>query len=69
LRSAIREQQLKVLGLLVPVTVSIGVSTITKAQQGTVDDLYTAADQALYAAKHGGRDRVEYRSAALPLER
>lgn len=64
LRSAIREQQLKVLGLLVPVTASIGVSTITKAQRGTVDDLYTAADQALYTAKHGGRDRVESRAAA-----
>lgn len=64
LRSAIREQQLKVLGLLVPVTASIGVSAITKAQWVTVEGLYTAADQALYAAKHRGRDRVEFMAAA-----
>jgi diguanylate cyclase (GGDEF)-like protein len=69
LRSAIRAQHLKVQSLLVPVTVSIGVSAITKAQRGTVDELYTAADLALYAAKHGGRDRVEYRATMLPSER
>jgi diguanylate cyclase (GGDEF)-like protein len=68
LRCAIRTQQLKVQSLLVPVTVSIGVSAITKAQRSTVAELYTAADQALYAAKHGGRDRVEYRAVALPME-
>ena len=64
LRGAIREQQLKIQNLLVPVTASIGVSAITKAQWGTVEGLYTAADQALYVAKHGGRDRVEFMAAA-----
>jgi diguanylate cyclase (GGDEF)-like protein len=64
LRGAIREQQLKIQDLLVPVTASIGVSAITKAQWGTVEGLYTAADQALYLAKHGGRDRVEFMAVA-----
>lgn len=39
------------------VTVSIGVATLTPAIP-TLDVLYAQADQALYAAKAGGRNRV-----------
>lgn len=39
------------------VTVSIGVATLTPAITG-LDALYARADQALYAAKAGGRNRV-----------
>lgn len=60
LRHAIRAQQLLVQGLRVPVSASIGVSGLDKVQRGVLEDLYAAADQALYVAKHAGRDRVEY---------
>ena len=40
----------------VPMTVSIGLASLTIG--GTVSSLYALADKALYAAKHGGRNRV-----------
>lgn len=47
-----------------PVTVSIGVATrVMTADQGAL--LVAEADKALYAAKHGGRNRVEH-APALP---
>jgi diguanylate cyclase (GGDEF)-like protein len=39
------------------ITVSIGAASLTPVI-ATLDDLYARADQALYAAKTGGRDRV-----------
>ena len=44
-------------GREVEVTVSIGVASFD-AEHASPEDLVTAADEALYAAKHGGRDRV-----------
>jgi diguanylate cyclase (GGDEF)-like protein len=43
---------------LIPVTVSIGVTQIHPSDQ-TVEAVLNRADQALYSAKHKGRDRVE----------
>ena len=40
-----------------PVTASFGVAALSPAMSST-SDLVTAADQALYAAKHDGRDRI-----------
>jgi diguanylate cyclase (GGDEF)-like protein len=42
----------------VPVTVSIGVAGLLDADAPTQSDLLSTADRNLYAAKHGGRDRV-----------
>lgn len=42
-----------------PLTLSIGVATFTATDRGTEDQLIQRADQALYRAKTGGRNRVE----------
>lgn len=59
LRLALRAHPLKIEHLALPVTASFGVTGLTETQKAPLQALYTAADLALYAAKHGGRDRVE----------
>jgi diguanylate cyclase (GGDEF)-like protein len=48
------------------ITVSIGVSTFPQAGR-TVEDLVGAADRALYAAKIGGRNRVNLAESVIPV--
>lgn len=52
---------------LPPVTLSIGVALYPQ-HAGGADDLLRAADRALYAAKHAGRDRVAVAHAVAPGE-
>jgi len=42
-----------------PVTISIGVATVPRVLDADPAELLAAADAALYAAKRGGRNRVE----------
>lgn len=58
LRQALHDQVLNWQGAPIPVSASIGVCGIAAQQSTTFDAMYSAADQALYAAKHQGRDRV-----------
>lgn len=51
-------------GQAVPVSVSVGVSTVPAGQRVEPDDLIGAADAALYDAKEGGRNTVRYRDCA-----
>ncbi len=63
LRKTLRERPLLVQGVQLPVTASFGLTWLAENQKGLLPSLYAAADQALYSAKHGGRDRTE---VALP---
>lgn len=49
-------------GLRLPITVSIGVALLSAADR-SFDRLVMRADSALYAAKGGGRNRVELAAA------
>ncbi|HWR81602.1 MAG TPA: diguanylate cyclase, partial [Pseudomonas sp.] len=44
-------------GVVLQFTVSIGVALLEASDEG-LDSLMARADRALYAAKHGGRNRV-----------
>jgi diguanylate cyclase (GGDEF)-like protein len=61
LRAAFATHQGNVHGL----TISIGLATHT-AGMASVDELLVAADQAMYVAKQGGRDRI-HSSQAIPV--
>jgi len=56
-RVAIGELTVEAGGRLVGTTASVGVAE-TGPGTRSADDLFAAADSALYAAKHGGRNRV-----------
>jgi diguanylate cyclase (GGDEF)-like protein len=59
LREAVAQSPAQWAGRSIHVTVSIGVGGGKLAPQDSIDSLVAAADSALYAAKQGGRDRVE----------
>ncbi len=54
----VRQITLRSDGLAVRVTCSIGVATCKPSISGRATDLVQRADEALYAAKHGGRNRA-----------
>lgn len=53
-------------GSAVGVTLSIGVAVAASDAALSPDQIYGRADQALYAAKHGGRNRVEVFAGLTP---
>jgi len=56
LGAAVRDRPVSIdVGGVIPVTVSIGVAVFPEHGK-TVEDVLRAADDALYAAKNGGRD-------------
>jgi len=66
LREALADQPCPVNGGTLPVTVSIGVAQARREVEfggSVLDDLLARADQAMYAAKAAGRDRVEVDAA------
>lgn len=64
LRLQIEMNQLHYRGHRIPLTASIGAAA-TSACGYNLDFLYNAADKALYAAKHGGRNRLAWNGGEL----
>ena len=58
LRRRVSGTPLRYAGRAIPITVSMGLATFTPGQAATPASLVAMADQALYAAKHAGRNRV-----------
>lgn len=58
LRAAVEATRIEKDGDLVPVTISVGVASFCGSTPSTPEDLVVLADEALYEAKHGGRNRV-----------
>jgi len=58
LRLSVQAFEWSAIAIELRVTVSIGVAGVAEAQDTTA--LLTLADRRLYAAKHGGRNRVVY---------
>jgi diguanylate cyclase (GGDEF)-like protein len=64
LRQVVAAKPVSVQETLIAVTVSLGVATLSMETRGSVEQLLGAADEALYRAKLGGRNRVEVASVA-----
>jgi diguanylate cyclase (GGDEF)-like protein len=65
LRQRIAEMRVKTPAGTLQVTASFGVA-VYSARSGTSGSLFDRADKALYAAKHGGRNRVELAPVDAP---
>lgn len=57
-RQAVAARQFKVDEIVIPVTISVGVAGVPHPLVHDAMEFITAADQALYEAKRGGRNRV-----------
>jgi two-component system cell cycle response regulator len=66
LRQVVAETPVRAGGNEVPVTISVGVAEGVAGSSG--DSLMQRADEALYRAKQGGRDRVELAPPSTPGE-
>ena len=60
LRAVVSERPIKVTepGSIIPVTISVGIGTAAPSEAVDAAGLLGRADDALYAAKDGGRNRV-----------
>jgi len=59
LRRLVGDTPVEYEGLLIPVTVSMGLAIFAGTEEGDPDDFIKRADEALYRAKDNGRNRVE----------
>ncbi|MEM9410318.1 MAG: GGDEF domain-containing protein [Planctomycetota bacterium] len=57
LRESIEANPFEFEGTIIPVTTSVGGSTFNETNNVSIEELFAQADEALYAAKKGGRNR------------
>jgi len=60
MREAVGRMEVIYEGHPIPITASLGVSTLSASHEADIDSVYAAADRALYVAKQTGRNRVEF---------
>ena len=65
-RLALAEQPVLYASAIIPISVSIGVASNHTLDTPATDTLLAAADEALYRAKHMGRNRVEMAESCKP---
>jgi diguanylate cyclase (GGDEF)-like protein len=58
LRGSVEKTAFQMAGVLIPVTISIGIAMLHAASHASAEALVEAADRALYEAKRTGRNRV-----------
>ncbi len=63
LRAAVESHPFKFQGTAIPVTISVGVAHAAASGMSSSGDLVARADEAMYAAKRGGRNRVSVAEA------
>ena len=68
LREAVASEELVAGEETIPVTVSLGISHVADAEDVDAAELVRLADDALYRAKVGGRNRVECADENAPVE-
>jgi diguanylate cyclase (GGDEF)-like protein len=66
IRAAVEAHPFAFDGQAIPVTISVGVARAPGAAIATAVDLVARADEALYAAKRAGRNRVCLAGAPAP---
>jgi two-component system, cell cycle response regulator len=66
-RRRVEANRFNIQGTKIEVTVSLGVASSCQIERPTQELLIELADAAMYRAKHGGRNRVELASVALPM--
>ena len=64
MRVAIEDAQFRTGPVTIPITLSAGVA-VYRPGDATFEDMVRRADQALYAAKSGGRNRIEIAQGLL----
>jgi len=64
LRKSIENEKMSYRGKMISVTVSIGIATVDGNNFETIEDLIRSADELLYEAKEGGRNRIVLKKAA-----